>query len=77
MSEDEKRQIELVQRATAQLMEHFDSVQIFVTKNCGKGSTLSMKYGDGNWFSRYGQVRLWLMSEEEGHVLEATGDTTE
>lgn len=48
--------------AIDRLGEHFDSVQVFVTRNMGEkdGQTISLARGNGNWFARYGQVVTWL-----------------
>jgi len=50
----------------AQLMEHFDSVQIFVTKHNKLTRYVSAFHvGDGNYYARLGQVREWIMIEDE------------
>lgn len=52
----------LLKKAAGQLMEHFDTVQIFVTKQCdGADGTVNANWGCGNWFARYGQVNGWLI----------------
>ena len=63
MSESEQ----LIVRAAEQLGEHFDTVQIFVTRHESgdKGGTLHNEAGVGNWYARYGQVREWVMQQEE------------
>ena len=48
------------------LMEHFDNVQIFVTR-CDPAvvdGTINATFGLGNWFARYGQVKNWINGEE-------------
>lgn len=53
--------------AMAVLSEHFDTVQIFVTRYDGgadKGTTRASK-SCGNFFARYGQIRQWLIAEDE------------
>lgn len=61
----EQRDMALLKKAAGQLMEHFDTVQIFVTKQCeGAGDTVNANWGCGNWFARYGQVRGWLVYQE-------------
>jgi hypothetical protein len=59
--------MELVKKACQTLMEHFDSVQIFVTRHEPYESegTVNISYGDGNWFTRYGQVKEWTIKTEE------------
>ena len=63
----------LLERHTKQLMEHFDTVQIFVTRHRpgdAEGDTITADFGNGNWFARFGQIILWtenqtLMGEKE------------
>jgi hypothetical protein len=71
-SEDSAQQKELdlaeVKRHARALMEHFDNIQIFVNRHDPKGDdeggTLNIQWGLGNWFARYGQIREWLVIEE-------------
>lgn len=50
---------DILRRHCSQIMEHFDSVQIFVTRTMPDG-TRTIAWGDGNWFARYGQISYWL-----------------
>lgn len=64
MSDADKR---IVERAVEQLGEHFDSVQVFVTKydpNSGDPITIELFNGSGNWLTRYGQVKDWVLRRE-------------
>jgi hypothetical protein len=63
MSETES----IIEKAVTQLGEHFDTVQIFVTRHESgeKGGTLHNQSGVGNWYARYGQVREWVNQQEE------------
>lgn len=57
----------IVTQSIGRLMEHFDSVQVFVTKHCPAGKdthTASFVKGDGNWYARYGQVKEWALKAE-------------
>lgn len=57
------KDLSLLERHTKQLMEHFDTVQIFATRHRlgeNEGSTITAHFGNGNWFARYGQVLLWV-----------------
>lgn len=57
---------EVVNRACAQLAEHFDSVQIFVTRHRGEDSiTQNMEVGRGNFYARLGHIRDWLNMQDE------------
>jgi len=55
---------QLLDRAIAPLMEHFDTVQIVVTRLANDGTMLAAR-GRGNWYARVGSVRDWLVSEDE------------
>ena len=54
----------LLDQACARLMEHFDTVQILATRRHEDGETISAASGQGNFYARYGQAKLWLMREE-------------
>ena len=56
--------IGFLKRAAAVLAEHFDTVQIFCTRELGADGTASVKWGVGNWFARKGQVDEWVLTEE-------------
>lgn len=59
--------LKMVRTAAEQLGEHFDSVQILCTRHepGTDDGTVNVNYGVGNWFSRYGQAREWLIKCEE------------
>jgi len=60
------KEIELVDNVIAQLMEHYDHVQVFATRSEGhSGGTSHIVRGAGNPFARYGHVRSWLTKEDE------------
>jgi len=65
MTDDEiaDHDIALARKAAAELFKHFDTVQIFATRQDARDGTASVKIGLGNWFARYGQISLWLESE--------------
>ncbi len=65
----EERDLKIVQSHCAQLAEHFDNVQIFVTK-MGEDGTVNCHYGSGNWFARYGQIKYWVKKEENSLAKE-------
>lgn len=69
--DDEQRdkKLELIKNQVAVLMGSFDSVQIFCTKFEGGEDTSHYTFGNGNWFSRYGQVREWVLYEEGNFPL--------
>lgn len=61
---EQDRDTELLRKHCALLSEHFDSVQIFVTRTENDG-TRSVHHGAGNWYARYGHVQEWLRKENE------------
>lgn len=69
-AEEHERDMERVVKACQDLGEHFDAVEIFVTKHTNPTEsdvqkTFTAHRGTGNWCSRYGQVREWVIYEEE------------
>jgi hypothetical protein len=56
-----------VDAAVAELSEHCDTVQIFVTLHQGnEAGTCHITRGAGNWFARFGQILGWA------HLQDAT-----
>jgi hypothetical protein len=57
----------MLQKHVDQLIEHFDSVQIFCTKASedGSGRTVNANCGGGNCFASYGQIRHWIIECEQ------------
>lgn len=50
----------------SRLMEHADSVQIFITfHEGGKEITKSYEKGEGNFYTRYGQITEWIFLQEQ------------
>lgn len=59
-----EQQTAIVDKALAQLGEHFDSVQIFATVKADDGDgTVRISKGCGDYFARYGLVNYWLQLE--------------
>lgn len=57
------------------LIEHFDSVQVFATRHDPEqGGTVQFQIGKGNWFARFGQVREWMVYEEQKVKKTVRGD---
>ncbi len=67
MNAHEKKQMEeMIQRKACELAEHFDSVQIFVTRHRGgEEMTASYEFGKGNFYARYGQIAEWLSIQDQ------------
>lgn len=57
--------MELVDRAVAQLAEHFTTVQIFAARYRENSDTEAYRSGAGDLYSRIGQAREWLIRLEE------------
>lgn len=76
MNADDK--LEIIKRHVAALMEHFDSVQVFCTKeHAEEESTGSWCWGKGNWFARYGQAHEWLKKTEARSAKEVAQEDDE
>lgn len=55
---------QVIKAALDTLREHFDSVQIFVTRyESGKG-TQSRTRGAGNYYANLGSIREYLLAED-------------
>ena len=69
MSEDEIKDADmnLVRTHVEALGEHFDSVQIFCTRHSpgDMDGTVHLNLGSGNYFTRSGHVREWLIQQDE------------
>lgn len=56
----------LVDDVNAKLLEHFDSVRIFVTlHNGGEAVTQSYETGGGNFCAQFGQVMEWVTIQKQ------------
>ena len=67
-----------LQNACAELKQHFDTVQIFCTKDeQGDDIVCAYNQGSGNWYARYGQARLWLKQKESEDYYEDEEDEDE
>ena len=57
----------LVRKAVDELIEHFDTCTVMVTRHdqAELDGTMTIVMGAGNWYARYGQLRSWLMRQEE------------
>jgi hypothetical protein len=66
---DELRQHDeqYVEGIVTELLKHFDTVQIFVTRQEPDAHTVAVSIGRGNWYARYGQVAAWW---ENGGAME-------
>lgn len=67
MNDDEKLGLQkLVQQKESELAEHFESVQIMVTRHVGEEeNTFSLEVGRGNFYTRLGHVHEWLSMQDQ------------
>lgn len=67
MSEEDDEELNRVKRAVESLGEHFDSVHIFTTRHDEgqEGGTVNISWSSGNFFTRYGQINDWLITQNE------------
>lgn len=66
-----------IEKCINELIEHFDSVQIFCSRDepALEGGTIAMAKGSGNFMARYGQVKLWIVRmEESDRMMERSRD---
>jgi hypothetical protein len=56
---------ELLDKVVANLAEHYDTVQIIVTRHDGDAGTLVRTRGCGNWSARYGSAKEYIENCEE------------
>lgn len=71
--------LELLKRACESLGEHFETVHIFVTRLKDDDEpedrrTININLGSGNWFTRYGQIRTWIVKQDERSRKEVQDD---
>lgn len=56
----------IIKAHAAQLAEHFDTVQIFCMKHLGDDcGTENQQFGVGIWHARIGQVKEWVVKQDE------------
>lgn len=70
MADDLENDFQRVQHHIRLLGEHFDSVQIFVTKTEGKDTT-RIADGSGNFLARYGHCVQWVNRMDEMNRCDA------
>lgn len=76
MNNDER--MEILRRHTAQLREHFGSVQIVCEREEDDGQgTSRYEHGSGSWFARLGLMRSWVVREEEVERMRARVEAEE
>lgn len=68
----EDRDIALISQHVNDLSEFFDTVHIFCARHESNDiGTINANKGAGNWNARYGQIREWILKEEECFRVDA------
>ncbi len=65
---------ERLRRACQVLIEHFDAVQIFASRDVAGSGTLGLHCGVGNFYTRRGQVSDWIVKQDEVARMEQRGE---
>lgn len=61
----------VVKKCVEQMGEHFDTVQVFVTRHPNdRVGTFGRAWASGNWYARVEQARLWVKNGEEQDMEE-------
>jgi hypothetical protein len=69
-----KEDFDRLSAALHSLGEHYDTVQIFIS-NHEEGATMSLGEGVGNWFARFGQIKVWIVQNEAVEADAIFGDS--
>ncbi len=66
-SNQREADLELVRKAVQSLAEHFETVHVFASRHMPAelDGTACTNQGMGHWHARYGQIREWLIYEDE------------
>lgn len=74
--EEKDVDLERVQAAINLLSEHFDTVQVFCTRHePGElDGTVNVNLGAGNYYTRSGQIREWLVKQNKRAEMECRND---
>ena len=66
----------VIQHHAEILRAHFDSVQIFVTRqNDKEKKTVCADTGSGDWYARYGFIKTWVVHQDAYTAKYGLGDT--
>jgi hypothetical protein len=58
-------ELAFLEKPCAAIGEHFETVQIFVTRFDPELGTSNASFGSGNWFARRGRIQDWLVKKNE------------
>jgi len=68
---------EMVRKLIKDLGEHFDCVVVLCSRHDGEDGTRTISQGSGNWHTRLGLVREFVINTEEGIRQEAIEQSKE
>jgi len=78
MTSQQKTELENLDKHIVEIQKTWPNIQIFVNRETGAeemsigmdmGNTVWISRGVGNWFARKGQVRDWLVGENESERM--------
>jgi len=62
-------ELDRLDKVCQDLGEHYDTVQVFVTRHTPgddeESGTINAHTGRGNWLARLGQVKDWVIKQDE------------
>lgn len=70
---DADQDVMIAKNHAKRLAAHFDAVQLICTRHTENG-TVHVVWGEGDWFSRYGAAKEWIIREEHKMRLKAEDD---
>jgi hypothetical protein len=71
-SSKEDTDVAMLTKHVNDLSEFFDSVHIFCSRHESNDTgTINANRGAGNWFARYGQIKEWILKQEEASRVNA------
>jgi hypothetical protein len=67
--QNREREAKVLNRAIDDLSEHFDTVQVFVTKHepAEEDGTIEYNAGIGNIYARFGHVEMWVDEQKNAN----------
>jgi hypothetical protein len=71
---DREQAEKVVRAACAEIMEHYDAVQIVATRMVESGFTESFTHGAGNFWARHGLMQYCLTKRDEDHRIESRNE---
>lgn len=75
--EDQAKVVAHIRKIAEGLTEHYDAVHIFASRfetDKEGGNSITVNVGEGNFYTRYGQIREWVTRKEAEAEAEARRD---